>query len=386
MIGTVNEAGSSEPDLPRNSQGRALIGDMRNDENAIVSQIQLSMLRLHNRILEELMFPAAMGTPAQAEFEMDGAKFAQAQRILRWFYQYVVWNDWVKKLIKDDLWNTLLELKDGIYVCGNRFYKWKHQPFIPIEFSVAAYRFGHSMVRPGYQVNLNNDVGLGFGVEKPIFNPDGTGANDLRGFRFFQHRHTVQWDWFFEFQSSGGPFPQPTRKIDPKLSSAIFKVGEGPKNPDEGGEKVNHLAFLNLLRSWRIGLPTGTAVARRMGFDPITITDGHEDTLWHYILKEARAMPGANSGKMLGNVGGTIVGEVFAGLLFGDPRSYVKIDPNWTPADEPALTAIFEQERAGGPTTTPELGGDWQVADLLRAAGAPVDGADVAATIATGAN
>ena len=33
------------------------------------------------------------------------------------------------------------------------FYKWRKEPFIPIEFSVAAYRFGHSMVRPIYRLN-----------------------------------------------------------------------------------------------------------------------------------------------------------------------------------------------------------------------------------------
>ena len=38
------------PDLPRNNQGRALIGDMRNDENAIISQLQLAFLLAHNTL------------------------------------------------------------------------------------------------------------------------------------------------------------------------------------------------------------------------------------------------------------------------------------------------------------------------------------------------
>ena len=38
-------------DLPRNRQGRALIGDARNDENAIVAQLHLLFIRFHNKIV-----------------------------------------------------------------------------------------------------------------------------------------------------------------------------------------------------------------------------------------------------------------------------------------------------------------------------------------------
>jgi hypothetical protein len=221
-------------------------------------------------------------------------------------------------------------------------------------------------------------------VERPIFNPDGSGNDDLHGFRHFPHKHTVQWDWFFNFESSSGPFPQSSRRIDPKLASSVFKTPEGP-----GG--VNHLGFLNLLRSWRMGVPKGTAVARAMGFDPITINDEHENILWHYILKEARSMVGVNSGKMLGNVGGTIVGEVFAGLLYGDPQSYVRVDPRWSPDREPVLIDILA---ASGGTLVPEnpvgrapgTAGRWEVTDILRAAGAPINDTDVANTISNGKN
>lgn len=376
LIGTVERdidgnpvEGSMEPDLPRNRQVRALIGDMRNDENVIVSQFQLAMLRLHNAVYGQLMGQDPDDTGAHFEIDMD--KFHDAQRIVRWFYQYVVWNDFIKRLTKNDIWASVLELQDGKFRNGARFYKWEENPFMPVEFSVSAYRFGHSLIRPGYQVNLNNDVGLGFGVELPVFDPTNSGQHDLHGFRFFPHRHTVQWDWFFQMASSSGPFPQPARRIDPKLSSAVSKIPEGPGRP-------NLLATLNLLRSWRMEMPSGTAVAQAMGFTPHAIGDPHEDILWHYILKEAANIPAANSGRMLGNVGSTIVAEVFGGLLYGDPKGWVKNAPGWTPADEPALAALLP----GGP----ENGGDWEVADLIRASGAPVDDSDVANTIATGKN
>ena len=383
LLGTVERdwtgqnhfPGSHEPDLLRNRQGRAIIGDMRNDENVIVSQFQLAMLRLHNRVMLQLV----TGNPDDdaATFGFDGDVFMEAQRKVRWFYQYVVWNDFIKRLVSDEIWKRVLD-KSNNHAFNGTIYDWHYQPFMPVEFSVAAYRFGHSLIRPGYQVNLNDDVGLGFGTELPIFHPeghvdeDGNLRHDLRGFRFFPHRHTVQWDWFFDI-NSGGPFPQPARRIDPKLSSAVFALDEGP------APQPNMLAFLNLLRSMRLDLPKGSDVAMRMGLTPHTIDDPHEDILWHYILKESLLIPGNNSGRMLGRVGGTIVAEVFGGLLAGDPMSYVRNMPNWKPDDDPDLMALLDNP-------APVNGGDWEVGDMLRASGAPINDQDVANTIATGRN
>jgi hypothetical protein len=333
------------------------------------------MLRLHNRVVLQL----ATGNPdtESAKFGFDGALFQEAQRKVRWFYQYVVWNDFIKRLVSDAIWTRVLDKSNG-HAFNGTVYDWHSQPFMPVEFSVAAYRFGHSLIRPGYQVNLNDDVGLGFGVELPIFHPDGPDdedgniRHDLRGFRAFPHRHTVQWDWFFDI-NSGGPFPQPARRIDTKLSSAVFALDEGPE------PKPNMLAFLNLLRSMRLELPKGSDVAQRMGLTPHAINDPHEDILWPYILKESQLLPANNSGRMLGQVGGTIVAEVFGGLLDGDPMSYVRNMPNWTPASDPDLMALLD-------TPVPVNGGDWEVGDLLRASGAPINDSDVANTIATGRN
>ncbi|MCY4335526.1 MAG: heme peroxidase family protein [Litoreibacter sp.] len=376
LLGTVQKdiagndvAGSNEPDLLRNRQGRAIIGDMRNDENVIVSQLQLAMLRLHNRAMRQVMGVDPDDTTAT--FGFDGEKFAEAQRKVRWFYQYVVWNDFVKRMVSNDIWERVLDKSDG-HAFNGTVYNWKEQPFMPVEFSVAAYRFGHSLIRPGYQVNLNTDVGLGFNVELPIFDPANAGGHDLHGFRFFPHRHTVQWDWYFDI-NSGGPFPQPARRIDLKLSSAVFALDEGPD------PKPNMLAFLNLLRSMRLELPRGTDVAHRMGITPHAIDDPHEDILWPYILKEAQLIPAGNSGRMLGKVGGTIVAEVFGGLLDGDPMSFVRNMPNWKPSDDADLMALLDNP-------APVNGGDWEVADLIRASGAPINDTDVANTIANGQN
>ena len=338
-------------DLPRNSNSVALIGDPRNDENAIVSQIQLAFIKLHNRILEVI----AGGTKADEE------QFQTAQRLVRWIYQYVVWNDFVKRIVADALHQEVLKKDDGVYGYHGRFYSWKQAPFIPVEFSVAAYRFGHSMVRPGYQTN---NPFLGFGVEKPIFK-NTPGQLDLKGGRRLIKENIVQWDWFVQLPSSSGPFPQLSRKIDTKLSASVFKVPAGP------GGGSNPLAFLNLIRAWRMEVPSGTAVAKVMGLTPHVINTQAEDALWHYVLKEAQDLIGINAGTMLGKVGGRIVAEVFAGLLYGDPLSFISCDPAWTPLEVANLLG----------DTGPINGGDWEFADIIHLSGMPKDDADVQAIV-----
>ncbi len=41
-------------DVPRNAQLTALIGDPRNDENLIVNQLHLAILRFHNRVVADV--------------------------------------------------------------------------------------------------------------------------------------------------------------------------------------------------------------------------------------------------------------------------------------------------------------------------------------------
>lgn len=341
-------ASSKEEDLPRNSAGTALIGDPRNDENVIISQLQLCFLKLHNRVLSRI----TGGSGATDE------QFNEAQRIVRWFYQYIVWHDFVKRIVADSVYNSVLKKEDGLWKLKTHFYKWSQDPYIPVEFSVAAYRFGHSLVRPSYIVNTE----LGNNSDLPIFAPPPhQPGKDLRGGQKLHEKFTVQWDCLLKYPTSDvhGGFPQLTRKIDTKLSKAVFHIPDG-----SGGS--NPLAALNLWRSWQMELPSGTAVAKAMGLRPISVS-GIEDSLMFYILKEAETLPGGNAGKMLGPVGGRIVAEVFAGLLYGDQTSFVRVDPAWTPGAEPALAIEM-------PVNQTET---WEFADLVRAAEMPIDGGQI---------
>lgn len=334
LIG-ANTAGAG--DLPRNllpndergdPQGRALIGDPRNDENIIVSQLHLLFMRFHNKVVE-------LVKQEQPGISRDDL-FEEAQRIVRWHYQWVVIHDFLPRIVGGDVVADILEPHTAKWVGSNgenalpnvdlRFFRWHRQPYMPVEFSVAAYRFGHSMIRPTYKINAPTP-------DLPIFSdqPDPARLDDFRGFRPLPH----EWpevDWSFFFESNDESNMQVARMIDAQLALGTFHLPGGVDLSDK------NLAFRNLRRGARLGLPSGQRVARAMGVEPLDdaalgITDidtsfAGNAPLWFYVLREAET---AEGGK-LGPVGGRIVAEVLVGLLKGDHLSYLNVQPNWKPS------------------------------------------------------
>jgi len=129
----------SKFDLSRNSQNTALIGDPRNDENLIISQLQVLFLRFHNVMVDAIR----QKHPGKSQ----NLVFTEAQEMVRWHYQWIVLHEFLKLL-------CTAEVVDDILTKGRKFYGWHNQPYIPVEFSVAAYRYGHRQVRPSYRANF----------------------------------------------------------------------------------------------------------------------------------------------------------------------------------------------------------------------------------------
>lgn len=336
-------------DLPRNSpteadaRRRALIGDPRNDENVIVSQLQGIFLRFHNAVVDKMEALAKEG---------EKVEFEDVQRIVRWHYQWVVLHDFLPTIVGHDVIDSILpHLKSGksIYVDKPqlRFFHWRYAPFMPIEFAAAAYRFGHSMVRPFYRLSTTIP-------HFPIFKVPTVFGQDLTGFGEFPANWAIDWKLFFAFDKnptkSGPHRVQPAYKIDTSLVNPLGNL------PPRIAEKVPSLAERNLLRGMRMNLPSGQTIARHMGVEPIpdeklfvgkaTEEDAKDNVpllkvsphfrdnapLWYYVLAEAQQQFKKDDTPIrLGDVGGRIVAETFIGLLLGDNHSYIAQEPNWKP-------------------------------------------------------
>jgi hypothetical protein len=332
-------AGSSMPattryDVPRNSQHVALIGDPRNDENLVVSQLQLAMLRFHNRVVQDVAADDAGLTP--------GEVFAEAQRIVRWHYQWIVIHEFLERTVGQ-------EVVDDVLTHGRRYFSWRNDPYIPVEFSVAAYRAGHSQVRPSYRANFGTAAAdpskqfFGLLFDARLAGPD---PADLRG-GCRAPRRFIDWQTFFDF---GDNRARRNKKIDTTLSSVLFTLMGQPE-----GEPVS-LASRNLVRGLALGVPSGQRVAAAMRLPALARADLEDladfglqtrTPLWFYVLREAQVQ---QNGERMGDVGGRIVAEVILGLIEGDRQSYLRQDPGWEP--------------------TYGTGGDFTVTQLLTAAGA----------------
>lgn len=353
----VSRKGAVRYDLPRDANNTALLGDARNDENVVISQLHLAMLRFHNAVIDRLR-----ATPTLADASPERL-FQMAQRQVRWHYQWIVLNEFLPLTIGQELVTDILRNGTRFYTIDDPFSSGRFRDrdrnqaaLIPIEWAVAAYRFGHSQVRPSYRLNFGPDGGTPFFAFAfdDSFDPNDPDPADLRGGKRAPRRF-VDWQTFFNF---GDGNSRPNKKIDTKLSSVLMHLlgsrGPAPGMPSDG---VQSLASRNLMRHVNFGLPSGQAIARVMGVRPLTpvqLTElqpygmDRSTPLWYYILKEAEVLEG---GEHLGPVGGRIVGEVFIGLLRADRSSYLASERHWRPTL---------------PSATP---GDFRMTDLLTFAG-----------------
>lgn len=311
-------------DLPRTSDGVALIGDPRNDENAIVSQIQGLFIRFHNIVLAKVSDRDSPEYKAHAHISEDPYQIAVT--LVRWHYQWLVMNELLPAFVDPEICGRVLsELRH------HRFPKpfSAHSPIIPLEFSVAAYRFGHATVQNRYQLNDQRTVDLfrqDGGPGLPAFGPKDPDDNlDLA--RFFA-------------VPGSGIEPQTARPIGTKLPSEVFAlpfVGAAPIE-EEGGlvipaEEAVSLAHRNIYRDrFTFQLASGQQAAAAMHLTPLDRNAATRDAgldkipLWYYGLQEAEE---AYGGK-LGQVAGTIVATVLLRLLKEDPKSVWHV-PHWKP-------------------------------------------------------
>ncbi len=327
LVGANADEAFETEDLPRNQQGRALVGDPRNDVHVLISQLHLAFIHFHNAVVDHLR---------DRSFTAEDL-FTEAQRLTRWHYQWVIVEDYLRRLAGSDVVDRVLVEDDaGRRTAKLRFFRWKREPFIPVEFSAAAYRFGHSQIRARYQLNPELDP-----IHILLPTPDPDPMQHLGGFRPLPKGWKIRWDLFFEVDASS---PQLSRRIDTKMTGPLIQLAPFLD------EQRRSLALLDLLRGKALALPSGEAVAAAMGTSVPTEDLGlsGRTPLWYYLLREAEVLA---EGRRLGPTAAGIVGEVFVGFLAADPSSYLRAQPGWAPelpAAEPGRFTIVDLLRFAG--------------------------------------
>lgn len=342
----ASRKGAVRYDLPRDPNNNAIIADSRNDENVVLSQFHLAMLKFHNAVVDRLR-----ADPAQANRSARDI-FREARRQVTWHYQWIIVNEFLPITIGQNRVDEILRNGPRFYRVHDRtqdslFRSPRREPLIPVEFAVAAYRFGHSQVRPSYRLNFGADAGsqVFMFIFDDSADPNDPDPNDMRGGKRAARRF-IDWQTFFKFDNDNFRF---NKRIDTKLSSPLMHLlgsrGPAPGMPSDG---IQSLASRNLMRHVNYGVPSGQAIARVMGVHVLTPEQLAElapfgmdrsTPLWYYILKEAEVL---EQGLRMGPVGGRIVGEVFIGLLKADRDSYLVVDKNWKPTLPSAKSDDFE--------------------------------------------
>lgn len=308
-------------DLLRDSvTRRAVIPDERNDENLAVAQMHVAFVRFHNYVVGELE-----NTLCSKDQLFNRAR----ERVVRCFHEIIL-EDLLPRLLDENVLKKVV--KEGAPFFSR---KTAADLFMPLEFSAAAYRFGHSMIRRNYQWNSFHSTQW-----------DGTPAQlcelfeltelsgkigKPEGPRAITSDWVIDWRRFFDFSALAAYPPPSTGLNHASRMDRVFNLHlESLPNFEHYG-LVGARQFIqvrNLLRGLALGLPSGEFVAKELGESVLTtnqLLSGHSSLqkaldkpefkqntpLWYYIIKEAEL----NRGEKLGPVGSRIVAETIVGLI-----------------------------------------------------------------------
>jgi Animal haem peroxidase len=332
------EIPSTRDDFHRRN-GRPFLADERNDQHLILGQLHVVFLQFHNRMVDCLK----RGEIADEAFPNEGT-FDTARRLVVWHYQWIVRNEFLK-------WFVLPEILADIERYGPRFFETAPGEAIqalPIEFTQAAFRFGHSMVQPQYEINR----WIGLVRLKDLVRKTRTGAPG----KSLPANRVVDWDRFTRTWGGNANFAE---NIDTLISEDMFNLPAAAM-PIPFKTPPPPLPEITLVRGSRIGLPSGQDACRAAGLQPLApgqigfdVQDNEflrargmdeETPLWYYLLREAElcGIRRFRGGECLGPLGSRIVAEVLLGVMNADPEHYLNVDRDWRP-----LTVVF------GETTEP---------------------------------
>ncbi|WP_322920984.1 peroxidase family protein [Nocardioides renjunii] len=326
---------------PGAGRGKAAIPDRRNDENLVVAQTHAAMIRFHNRVVAGL----GPATPPAERFE-------KARRKVVLHYQWMLRTDYLPKICDGDVVTDVFTTGRKVVDPGADPLT---MPTMPVEFSVAAFRLGHAMVREAYDWNARFPDGSG--SLDLLFFFSGTSGGVGNGDPTLPSNWIADWRRLYRFSQVGHDELKPppgefnlARRIDTRLVDPLAALPKGSFDgsvSDEATIRAN-LAFRNLVRARMLRLASGQQMAELMRASgvPVTtltraqlrdgaggpgsaqldsLTDAQRDAfladtpLWFYVLREAEL----NDGRLTG-VGARLVVETFHRAMEGSTHSIVR--------------------------------------------------------------
>lgn len=297
--------------------GECVIADNRNNENIIIRQVHAIFLKLHNQAIVEMK-----GKVPNSEL------FERARERVRWQYQWIVRGDYLRRTCNHDVY-------EDIVANGNRSVRWENHFAIPVEFAHAAGRFGHSMVRPGYELRSAQPV-----------TPLSTIFGEAHKGGGLDPYFAVDWYRFVAEEVANSTDTSIVETLYELRPPAIklFVAHLSPAEP-------NALPVRTLFRGITMQLPTAQTVISELDpsatllvpkacpeyadYDPMKslreLDLQSRIPLWYYVLLEAEIN---ERGRCLGTIGSRLIAEVIEGALQNDPDSIIqrlKCDRSWRP-------------------------------------------------------
>lgn len=343
-------------DLARDpATGQAILVEPRDDENQILSQIAAGFVAFYNNFVDR------------------GMSYSQARQLTEDYYQEIVLTDVLPAYVGQSTINKFLNFGTS----GRVSVVTPNLPnanFTPIEFSVGAYRFGHSLVRNNYHINdifptttdIDDNVSI-FNVNAfqsgdlsgggPLPGPNGSTTTTCTATSLCDQPnpagHQIQWKYFVPELDANPADPgiNFARQTQPTISPALFNLPAFtiPGCTDAASPVCNgsgQLISRDFARGNYDGLASGQTIARALGCPAIPapkINPTHDSVfntgtpLLYYVLAEAK-----QSGQVLGCVGKSIVAQTFIQVLWDTPNSI--LHTNFRP--DPSLIKLAPEAPA----------------------------------------
>ncbi|WP_158284735.1 peroxidase family protein [Oricola cellulosilytica] len=335
------EATSSSEVPEKDPQGRCpadrLIGDPRNDNNLILSQICVLFHRFHNKVCAEVA--------GQSDIRPGKEVFEIARMVVIDTYRHIVRNDYLSHILEPRTWMV----QQKAQARGEHFYakRLAIDPTTPLpsEFWLGAMRIGHAMAQPVYEINGVQPQPVSLATVMSFRRANVHNPQNVAG-------QPVTNDWLVDldrfFAADDHEPVIASRRIRPAIARALYS-GKSLQPADLEGvrslyERLGGVPFRDLARGYLRGLPNSQYLAAMFGvphlsrseligddrsglrgmygasiknplqeadFDAIGALADDTPLEW-YLLREAEVQ---NGGRRLGALGSAIIADILFSLL-----------------------------------------------------------------------